>query len=1217
MDLTQVQFAERMAVTPLTVHRWETGQSRPRALALERLQALEEAASNRAAVDRSEATRGPLTSCVPLDFAGDPAAVLLVAEAWRLAHGHQFNAAFASETARIDPLPHQRIAVYERMLPREPLRFLLADDAGAGKTIMTGLYVREMLFRRRIRRVLIVPPAGLVGNWERELRTLFRLQCRIVSGADCRDGANPFVGEEGDRVIVSLDTLVTERVFKALRNPAVMPYDLVVFDEAHKLSASRTEHRVDKTQRYELAEALAGVATSHVDPDSGASGDARFAGLTWAAKHFLLLTATPHMGKESPWHHLWRLLDPHAFGAAEALRRFPAEARQRHFIRRTKEEMVDLAGNPLYRQRTCRTFSFDLTGGEDGEQALYHHTTAWLREHYNRAHRNRSAAQLAMSVFQRRLASSTSALLRSFERRIEKLERDVADWQSGRLDAESLAHRERLLARRQRADFFDTHGADEDVREDGVTPGERSEDFEDAVLGAVTAVTIEELRREIEVLQGLRAHALALVDAGDESKFEKLREVLEDPRYAADKWLVFSEHRDTVDFLVRRIEGLGYSDQVAVIHGGMAWPEREEQVERFRDPDGARFLVATDAAGEGINLQFCRLMVNYDIPWNPARLEQRMGRIHRYGQKHDVRVVNLVAGGTREGKVLKVLLDKLESVRHALSSDKVFDVIGRLLANTSLREFMIDALTDEGEQRALQRIERSVTETAVRGVVEGQAKVYGAAGEVAPRLSGMRRELDRERYLHLLPAYVRLFVESAADKLGIGIQGDLDGVFSLEPITPGSLDALLPALETYPPAVRERLRIRRPGAGESCIWLHPGEPVFDALCSRVVDAFAHHARRGAIFIDPRAGEAGLWHLAALSVEDDPSGLAPGGDSPNARPEPSRTVLEKRLLALRQGADEAAAESSLDALLALHCAPGIAPGSVPLASRGAVLRAGASVHVERHVSQMVEAHRAARRAELPDRRRRVNVSFDLQAAALAKRRSELARAAAPDTGRGSRRESAQAEIAALKREQAALSGARESALRELDGDPDRIVAGAPRLLVHALALPPPADSDIERMDERVEAVAVRIAAQAEADRGAEVQDVSNPEKARAAGLSDWPGFDLLSRYPDGEVRSIEVKGRAGRSAVRMELNEWKQACNLGERYWLYVVYGCATPEPRLYRVQDPFRTLLASEHGATAFTITVGTIVKAADDESFFVQNVGRQRTNTCNPNRRW
>ena len=1194
LSLTQAQFAERMAVTPLTVHRWESGQSRPRALALERLEELEEAASSRRAAERPATADTLSSSPVPLDFAGDPSAVLLVAEAYRLAHGHQFNAAFASETARIDPLPHQRIAVYERMLPQEPLRFLLADDAGAGKTIMTGLYVREMLFRRRIRRVLIVPPAGLVGNWERELRTLFRLHFRIVSGRDVRSDSNPFAGKESEQVIVSLDTLVTERVFKALRSPDVEPYDVVIFDEAHKLSASRTEHRVTKTRRYELAEALAGAATDHGGPDPNASGDARFTGLTWEAKHLLLLTATPHMGKESPWHHLWRLLDHHAFGAAEALRRCPSAVRQHHFIRRTKEEMLDLTGNPLYRQRVCHTFSFDLTGGEDGEQALYDHATAYLREHYNRAHRNRPAAQLAMSVFQRRLASSTSALLRSFERRIEKLERDVSDWQSGQLDKESLAHRERMLARRYRDDYFDTHGADDDFREDSVTPGDLGEDFEDAVLGAVAAVTIEELRLEIDILESLRARARALVDAGDESKFEKMREVLEDPGYATDKWLIFSEHRDTVDFLVRRIEGLGYSDQVAVIHGGMAWPEREEQVEQFRDPNGARFLVATDAAGEGINLQFCRLMVNYDIPWNPARLEQRMGRIHRYGQKQDVRVVNLVAGGTCEGRVLRVLLDKLESVRRTLSSDKVFDVIGRLLENTSLREFMFDALTVEGERRVLQRIESAVTESAVRGIVEKQASVYGATGEVAPRLSGMRREMDRERYLHLLPAYVRLFVESAADKLGIGIQGDLDGVFSLEPSTPGSLDALLPALEGYPLKLRERLRIRRPGTGEACIWLHPGEPVFDALCSQVINVLAHDAQRGAIFIDPRADEASLWHLAAVSIEEDAADVVHADKVPSTAPVGPRPSVERRLIAVRQGADESPVEHPPDALLALHCAPGIAPGSVPLASRGTALRADASVHVEHRLSHLVEVLRAARRTELPDRRRRVNVSFDLRSATLAKRRSELTRAAAPVQRRGSCTNGAKSEIDTLKREQTALSHARQRALRNLDDAPRRVLAGTPFFLVHALAVPPPPDSGVERMEDRIEAVAVRIAAEAEANRKAEVQDVSTPAKARAAGLPDWPGFDLLSRYPCGTVRTIEVKGRAERSAVRMELNEWKQACNLGERYWLYVVFGCATPVPQLYRVQDPFRSLLASEYNTSAFTITVGNIVKAAE-----------------------
>ena len=432
-------------------------------------------------------------------------------------------------------------------------------------------------------------------------------------------------------------------------------------------------------------------------------------------------------------------------------------------------------------------------------------------------------------------------------------------------------------------------------------------------------------------------------------------------------------------------------------------------------------------------------------------------------------------------------------------------------------------------------------------------------------------------------------MESAAHKLGIGIQGDLDGVFSFVPSVSGSLDPLLPALEGYPPQIRERIRIRRPDARETCIWLHPGEPVFDALCARVIDAFTHDARRGAIFIDPRAGEPALWHLAAASIEEDSLGGALIGESPSSSAgEAPRCTLESRLLALRQGgADEAPVEHPPDALLVLHGAPGIAPGSVPLASRATALRAGASVHVERHLSLRLEEYRTARSAELPERRRRLNVSFDLRSAELAKRRSELARAAT---------ESTDEEIAALKREQAALSGARERALRNLDGAPERIAAGPARFLAHALALPPPPDGDVDQLDERVEAMAVRIAAQAEADRGAEVQDISTPEKARAAGLSDWPGFDLLSRYPDGKVRSIEVKGRAGRAAVRMELNEWKQACNLGEHYWLYVVFDCATSSPQLYRVQDPFRNLLASEHAATAFTITVGNIVRAADTE---------------------
>ena len=300
---TQEQFAERLHVKPLTVLRWESGQSTPRPLALAKLRELEhEFAASQAAGPQS-LTRA--ASPPPLDFAGNPNAVLAVAEAHRLAFGHQFNPTFASEISRIDPLPHQRIAVYEHMLPQEPLRFLLADDAGAGKTIMTGLTVREMLSRGRIQRVLVVPPAGLVGNWERELRTLFGLGFRIITGEDARTG-NPFQGTASDLAIVSLDTLASDRTFARLKSADAEPYDMVVFDEAHKLAATAEKSGTSKTRRYELAEALVGCASPQSD----------YLGLAWRCRHLLLLTATPHMGKDSPYHHLWRLLDPHAFATA-------------------------------------------------------------------------------------------------------------------------------------------------------------------------------------------------------------------------------------------------------------------------------------------------------------------------------------------------------------------------------------------------------------------------------------------------------------------------------------------------------------------------------------------------------------------------------------------------------------------------------------------------------------------------------------------------------------------------------------------------------------------------------------------------------------------------------------------------------------------------------------------------------------------------------------
>src|SRR2546430_4757257 len=651
-----------------------------------------------------------------IDFTADPDVVRAVVEGERLTYGHLFNPAFATEISLIEPLPHQRNAVNDHMVHQRRLRFLLSDDAGAEKTIMTGLYIREMLTRRLISRVLIVPPAGLVGNWEHEMHSLFNLPFTIVAGSDARSG-NPFTGSQSDLLIVSVDTLRGDSMFSRLQEAEVIPYDLVIFDEAHKLDADReADLRVRKPDRYRLAEALAGIPNE----------DPRWE-LSWSCHHLLLLTATPHMGKDFPYYCLWRLLEPDALATIDAFNAYPLDARCRHFLRRTKEELVYFDGKPIYPPRYSDTLSYDLNTGDVGEQSLYDETTSYIQTYYNRAEvLNRSAARLAMSVFQRRLASSTYALLRSFERRQQKLAQLVEAMRSGKLDAAKLIESQRY--RDKQGDIFEEKTADEEEAED---EREENEVAEEQALEGVVPTTLAELENELAQVTWLCELARKVYEAGSESKFEKLREVLLDPDYKQEKMIIFTEHRDTLDSLVQRLDGLGFTGQIAQIHGGMNYQEREVQVTHFRKPveqGGAKFLVATDAAGEGINLQVCWLMVNYDIPWNPARLEQRMGRIHRFGQKHPyVHIMNMVAGKTREGRVMKTLLEKLEKIRKELGSDKVFDVIGRLFEGISLRDFMEQAIT--GDADALQRrIEGTLTKEQVEAVQASQQVLFGNGG---------------------------------------------------------------------------------------------------------------------------------------------------------------------------------------------------------------------------------------------------------------------------------------------------------------------------------------------------------------------------------------------------------------------------------------------------------------------------------------------------------
>lgn len=1102
-----------------------------------------------------------------IDFAANPEVVLALAEGERLTYGHLFNPTFATEVSLIDPLPHQRLAVYRHMLQQSPLRFLLADDAGAGKTIMTGLYLREMLARRLIRRVLIAPPAGLVNNWERELTSLFRLPFRKLSGGEARS-ANPFCDEDSNLLIVSMDTLAGDNVFACLQEDSVEPYDLVVFDEAHKLSASRdTDFRVRKTNRYKLAEALAGVTLD----------DERWR-LNWSCPHLLLLTATPHMGKDYPYYALWRLLKPDVLLTQEAFNNYPAAERRQHFLRRTKEEMVYADHSPLYPPRKSATLSYDLSQGEVSEQALYDETTRYIKTIYNRARfLNRSAARLAISIFQRRLASSTYALLCSLQRRYDRLAQLIADVQSGKIDLETLARQQARLG--QVDDIYEAKTADEETEVDG---REENEAFEDEIIGGLVETSLAQLESERGEVENLLRLAREVHALGAESKFEKLREVVRDPQYQDEKILIFTEHRDTLKFLVDSFEALGFTGQIAQIHGGMPYPERDEQLEFFKKPagqGGAIYMVATDAAGEGLNMQFCRIMINYDIPWNPARLEQRMGRIHRYGQKYPVTIINLVAGQTREGRVLKTLLDKLERIRKELRSDKVFDVIGRVLQGVSLKDYIEQTLVRSADDIAGD-VDRQVSKEEVEALSRQEQAAYGAQDDVASHLPAIRAETEREKFFHLLPGYVRRYVERAAPILNLDFEGSLEGVFSLRAAKLGALDPFLATIETYPPAQQNRLTFYKPDRNaRDAVLLHPGEAMFEKLRQVFYRHYRDEALRGAVFIDPDARQPYTFHLATVTITRQ-------ADAQFAALKRAE-ILEQRLIGLKQSEDGQIEEYPVEHLLLLRGGRYHNKWLRFVVNADQIVQRANDYATAETGARLARQHHAGLMASFEDRLTFIHQGYKYQEAELASARSRLAKKAAEgNTG-------VRPELARIKKQQRELAAHRRQALGTAEREPELIAVDEVCFIAHTLVLPSDDPRDRERNTANIETIAVRMALDYERTyHNAEVQDVSTAASARAAGLRDYPGFDLISRRADSTELHIEVKGRARVGEVEVSDNEWSAANNLRRDYWLYVVYDCATASPRLLRVQDPFGKLITQSRGVK---IDETEIFKAAEE----------------------
>jgi hypothetical protein len=576
-------------------------------------------------------------------------------------------------------------------------------------------------------------------------------------------------------------------------------------------------------------------------------------------------------------------------------------------------------------------------------------------------------------------------------------------------------------------------------------------------------------------------------------------------------------------------------------------------------------------------------MVNFDIPWNPARLEQRMGRIHRYGQKHDpVVILNLVAGKTREGRVMKTLLDKLESIRKSLGSDKVFDVIGRLFEGVSVREYMERALDgpDYGDDSEL--FAGTLTEQQVNALAERERRLYGDGGDVKKELPAIRESLEREQFRRLLPGFTRRYVERAAPALGIAFEGSTDGTFTLRPEQPGAMDALWPVLDAYTPTQREQISFYRPPDGNLSdrIWMHPGDHLFDSFRQLVCSQFRQDALRGAIFVDPTADTPYLVHLGLVHIE---RGADPA-HAPLAHPE----TLESRLFALRQSGDGLIEECPVEHLMLLKGGRGIPVAAQPLRAKAPTLAEKARAHAAATIAvPLAEQRRATLQREVPAREEFIRKGFDYQDADLASRRTRLSQRVREGVA------AAKKQLDEVKLQQRHLAQRKQDALAVLHREPELIAPGAVMFLAHALVVPTTDPAERERFDKDVEAIAVQIATAWEEARGAQVFDVSRPDRARACGLDDHCGFDLHVRRGDGSTIAVEVKGRMRGGEIELSPNEWAKACNLQDRYWLYVVYDCATSHPRLVRVQNPFAKLIAKGGGVV---INAGQVYAAAEGE---------------------
>ncbi|MCY4578416.1 MAG: helicase-related protein [Chloroflexi bacterium] len=758
----------------------------------------------------------------PWSFDGDGKLFRLVSEANRIKLAHLFDPVLAVHTSEVEPLPHQITAVYEAMIERQPLRFLLADDPGAGKTIMAGLLIKELIARGDLQRCLVVCPGNLVEQWQDELHHRFSLPFEILTNdkLEAARTGNWFL--ENDLVIGRLDKLARDDNVQDKLSAPDCQWDLIVCDEAHKMSATFFGGEISYTKRYRLGRLLSNLT-----------------------RHFLLMTATPHNGKETDFQLFMALLDSDRFEGR--FRDGVHTTEVSDLMRRvTKEELVKFDNTPLLPERIAETVPYLLS---DGETSLYDDVTKYVSEEFNRAaslQNNKRAGNVgfALTILQRRLASSPEAIYQSLRRRRERLENTMRELETLQRDGDVES------ALTKSASIIE----DEDIEYLEEATDDEVDDIEGELLDRATAAsTIAELKAEIATLRRLEALALEVRQSGGDKKWQELANLFANTSMSNEKLVIFTEHRDTLRYLEGRITALlGQSDAIVCIHGSMRREDRAKAQESFSLDPEVQVLLATDAAGEGINLQRAHLMVNYDLPWNPNRIEQRFGRIHRIGQTEVCRLWNLVAQETREGAVYQRLLEKLEEARNALGG-KVFDVLGKVhFEGKPLRELLIEAIRygerPEVRGRLTQVVDNAFEHDCLKDLWEEKALVHDAMD--TSHVHRVREQMERAETRRLQPHYIESFFLEAFQHMGGTLREREPRRYRVTQTPAAIRNRNRTVLPRYERIVFEKA-LKAPQDQPLAAFVCPGHPLLDVTADLLLERNRDLLRRGAVLVDEK------------------------------------------------------------------------------------------------------------------------------------------------------------------------------------------------------------------------------------------------------------------------------------------------------------------------------------------------------------------------------